>query len=188
MSVPYDEAAAQAAAAVQQPDLVPASAVNELAHTDRPAPLPAELDQDRLMAEFEAMSGRLAAMESELADTRKGYAAAVAALGPPEVAVYAKGIFDKLVSFRNAHPDLPGHFDSVIEKARPLADAATAVIEGDQSKVPDLARDVDAVVAAVERFTGRTHQRLSNKPLDFSALLSDVEYAQEAAAKLAAVA
>lgn len=188
MSVPYDDAAAQAAAAVQQPDLVPESAVSGLAYTDRPAPLPAELDQDRLMAEFKAMSGRLAAMETELATTRKGYAAAVAALGPPELAVYSRGIYDKLVSFRNAHPDLPGHFDAVIDKAKPLADAATAVIEGDQSKVPDLARDLGDVAAAVERFTGRTHPRLSNKPLDFSALLSDVEYAQEAAAKLPAAA
>lgn len=188
MSVPYDDAAAQAAAAVQQPDLVPPSAVNELAHADRPAPLPAEADQDALMAEFKRMSERLASMENELASTRKGYAAAVAALGPPEIAVYVKGIYDKLVSFRNAHPDLQGHFDGVIEKARPLADAAQAVIEGDQSKVPDLARDLDDVAAAVERFATRTHGRLSNKPLDFSALLSDVEYAVEAAAKLAAVA
>ena len=138
------------------------------------------------MAEFRRMSERLASMESELATTRKGYAAAVAALGPPEVAVYARGIFDKLVSFRNAHPDLPNHFDSVIEKARPLADVATAVIEGDQSKVPDLARDADNVAAAVDRFATRTHGRLSNKPLDFSALLSDVEYLQEAVAKLPA--
>lgn len=186
MSVPYDEAAAQAAEAVQQPGLVPESAVSELAHTDRPAPLPAEAANDALMAEFKVMSERLAKMESELATTKQGYAAAVAALGPPEIAVYARGIFDKLVSFRNAHPDLPGHFDAVIEKARPLADAATAVIDGDQSKVPDLARDLDGVAAAVERFATRTHPRLANKPLDFSALLSDVEYAQEAADKLAA--
>jgi hypothetical protein len=183
-------AEATAAQAVAPEQAAGADAGPQLAQMsiDRPAPLPAELENDKLMAEFKAMSERLNAMEAELGATKAGYAAAVAKLGPPEVAVYGRAILDKLVSYRNAHPDLPpGHFDRVIEAARPLADASQQVIDG-TGHVSDVTGGLTNVIDAVERFVTRTHPRTSGKPIDFSALLSDLEYAAEAAAKIAAVA
>ena len=90
-------------------------------------PLPHEATMDAMMAEFKAMSERVQAMEAELGQARGDYAAAAAKLGPPEVAIYAQAIYDKLTSFRAAHPDAPpGHFDAVIAKAQPLGAAAAA--------------------------------------------------------------
>lgn len=182
-------AEATAAGTVQDEQAAGADAGPQLAQmsTDRPERLPAEDEHDRLMAEFKAMSERLSAMEGQLSQAKSDYAAATAKLGPPEVATYGRAILDKLVSFRNAHPDLPGHFDRVIEQARPLAEAAQNVIDG-QGHVSDVTGQLDNVISAVERFVTKTHPRTSGKPLDFSALLSDLDYAAEAAGKLAQVA
>lgn len=182
-------AQATVAATVQADQAASADAGVQLAQmsTDRPERLPAEDDHDRLMAEMKAMSERLATMEGQLSQARSDYAAATAKLGPPEVATYARAIFDKLVSFRNAHPDLPGHFDRIIDRARPLADAAQNVLEG-RGHVSDVVAQLEDVVAAVERFVSRTHPRQSGKPIDFSALESDLEDAVDAAGKLAQVA
>lgn len=183
----FEEAAAQAVGQVQQDAGVDAGESLAQMSVERPEPLPAEADMDRLMAEFKTMTERLQSLEADAASTKRQYAAKIAALGPPEVAVYGEAIFDKLVSFKNAHPDLPGHFDAVIEKARPLAEASKALIAG-TGNVSDVTRDLQAVIDAVDRFITKTHPRLANKPVDFSALASDLEYAVAAAEKLAAVA
>lgn len=182
----YEHAAAQAVGQVQQDPGVDAGESLSQMQVDRPVPLPAEDQMDAVMAEFKAMTERLRKLESDAAATRQQYAAAVAALGPPEVAVYGKAIADKLVSFRNANPDLGTHFDAVIEKARPVATAAQAVLDG-TGHVEDVTRDLQAVVEAVDRFITRTHPRTAAKPLDFSALASDLEYVMAAAEKLAAL-
>jgi hypothetical protein len=177
----------EALAAAQAQQSPSADAGESLAQmtTDRPEPLPAEAEHDALMAEFKAMSERLAAMEGELSKTKSDYAAATAALGPPQVATYGKNILDKLVSYRNANPDLPaGHFDQVIAKAAPLAQASQAVIDG-TGQVSDVTGQVQDVVDAVERFVTRTHPRTNGKPIDFSALLTDLELALEAAGRTA---
>jgi hypothetical protein len=181
---PYDEAAAEAVAAVQSD--VGADAGENLAQmsADPAAPLPAEAEHDKLMAEFKAMSERLASLEQEATKSKQAYQAAVATLGPPQVAVYGRAIFDKLVSFRNAHPDLPGHWDAVIEAARPLGLASQAVLDGG-GDVAAVIKDGAAVVEAVDRFITRTHTRVTNKPVDFSAIASDLEYFTDAAARAA---
>ena len=173
--VPYTEAAAQAVGEVQQ--AAPDSEVGALAATmtHSPEPLPAEAEHDAMMAEFKAMSERLKTLEAESNQNRQKYQAAVAALGPPHIAVYGRAIFDKLVSIRNAHPDLAGHFDQVVEAARGLGGASQAVLDGG-GDVAALIRDGAAVVDAVDRFITKTHYRLSGKPIDFSALASDLEY------------
>jgi hypothetical protein len=146
-------------------------------------PLPAEAEHDRLMAEFKAMSERLQALEAEAGKNRSDYQAAIAKLGPPEVAVYGQAVHDKLVSLRNAHPDAPaGHFDAVIQAAAPLAEASRAVIDG-RGHVSDVTGQVGDVVDAVDRFVTRTHRRKWGKPIDFSALESDLEYLTDAAAQ-----
>jgi hypothetical protein len=178
--VPYDEAAAQAVGQVQTegPDAGESLAAMS---TDRPERLPAEDEHDRLMAEFKAMSERMQAMEAELAGAKSGYAAAVAALGPPEVAVYGAAISAKLESFKAANPDVPpGHFDQVIAAVGPLA-ASSAEVIGGGGDVDTVKGHVPDAVAAVEKFIGKTHPRMSGKPLDFSALEADLEYAQAAA-------
>lgn len=185
-SVPYEEAAAAVAA-----DLNPAPAADagpQLAQmaTEVPAsPLPNEAVMDQMMAEFKAMSERVQAMEQELGKAKGDYAAAAAALGPPLVAILAQAIHDKLVSLRNAHPDAPvGHFDAVIAKAAPLAEAARDVIDG-RGHVSDVTGGLADVVDAVERFTGKTHPRKWGKPIDFSALEGDLEDATDAADAIA---
>jgi len=181
LAVAQAQQPAQAAGADTGPQL-------EQMSTDRPEPLPAEAEHDRLMAEFKAMSERLAAMEGQLGQVKADYAAAAAKLGPPEVATYGKNILDKLVSYRNANPDLPpGHFDRVIAQAGPLAEASQNVIDG-KRHVSDVTGQVQDTVDAVEHFVTRTHPRKSGKPLDFSALLTDLELALEAAAKINQVA
>ena len=180
----YREAAAQAVGAVQSDVVSDAGESLAQMSTDAPEPLPAEAEHDKLMAEFKAMSERLASLEKEASANRASYKAAVAALGPPPVAVYGRAIFDKLISFRNAHPDLGGHFDQVIEAARALGSASQEVLDGGGDTAA-LVRDGAAVVEAVERFVTRTHRRTSNKPIDFSALESDLEYFTEAAARAA---
>lgn len=188
--IPYAEAAAAAVEAVQPADAgagADAGASLSQMSTERPEPLPHEVQMDALMEQMRQMQERMNSMGIELASTKRGYAAAVAKLGPPEVAVYGQAIFDKLVSFRNAHPDLPGHFDQVIEAARPLHDASAAVIAG-TGHVSDVMTDLDNVVNAVDRFITRTHPRRSGKPIDFSALAGDLEDAVDAAAKVNALA
>lgn len=184
--VPYTEAAAQAVGEVQQ--AAPDSEVGALAGlmTAPAEPLPAEAEHDAMMAEFKAMTARLQALEAEAGVNRQKYQAAVAALGPPHIAVYGRAIFDKLVSIRNAHPDLPGHFDQVVEAARTLGSTSQAVLDGDNDKVAVLIRDGLGVVEAVDRFITRTHYRLSGKPIDFSALASDLEYFTAEAEKVPA--
>jgi len=188
-TVPYGEAALTAAEGVQQEEQAAAADTGaSLAQMsqDRAEPLPHEAEMDRLMAEFKAMSERVAAMESELGQTRADYAAAAAALGPPAVAVYAKAIHDKLVSLRNAHPDAPaGHFDDVIAAAAGPADAARQVIAG-QGHVSDVTGSLEPALAAVDHFVTRTHRRRWGKPIDMSALESDIEDARDAAAAAAA--
>lgn len=186
---PYLEAAEQVAGAVQQTgQAAAADAGPQLAQMDQaPAePLPHEAAMDQMMAEFRAMSERVAAMEAELGQARSDYAAAAARLGPPEVAVYGKAIHDKLVSFRNAHPDAPPqHFDAVIAAAAPLAEASAKVIGG-QGHVSDVTGQVADVVDAVDRFISKTHRRKWGKPIDFSALESDLEDVSAAADQVAA--
>jgi len=175
--VPYEAAAAQAVGDVQ--GTAPASEVpQETVAGDR---LPYEAEMDRMMAEFKAMSARVAAMETELSTARAGLAAATAALGPPPVATYGKAIYDKLVSHRNANPDLGAHFDRIIEQTRDLANASAGLLagEGDKATVVELA---GPAVAAVDRFITRTHPRVTSKAVDFSALAADLEYLQDAAA------
>lgn len=178
--VPYEQAAAQAVGQVQEtgPDAGESLAAMS---TDRPERLPAEDDQDRLMAEMRAMSERMQAMEAELGQAKSGYAAAVAKLGPPEVATYGAAIRAKLVSLRDAHPDVPpGHFDAVLAATGPLAEASAEVIAGG-GDVAAVKSEVPDAVAAVERFITKTHPRTSGKPVDFSALESDLELATAAA-------
>jgi ParB-like chromosome segregation protein Spo0J len=182
-AVPYDEAAAAVGAAVDQGPQADAGASLGQMSTAPAEPLPHEATMDAMMAEFKAMSARVQAMEQELGQARGDYAAAAAALGPPSVALYAKAIHDKLTSFRAAHPDAPaGHFDAVIAKAAPLAEAAADLINGKPGAHASAVTDqLAGVVDAVERFTGRTHPRKWGKPIDFSALEGDLEDAQAAA-------
>lgn len=175
--VPYDDAAAQAVAEVQTspvPSEVPVSTVAG-------DPLPNETLMDQMMTQFKAMSEKVAQMEAQLTDAQRGYAAATAALGPPPVATYGKAIYDKLVSHRNAHPDLAGHFDAVIEKARPLAEASAKVLDG-TGQADEAAALVPDTVDYVDHFITKTHSRTTSKAVDFSALAADLEYASAAAA------
>ena len=184
--VPYREAAQQAVGEVQQAVETDAGTSALAGLLTAPAePLPAEAEHDAMMAEFKAMSERLQALEKESAQHRQAYQAAVAALGPPHVAVYGRAIFDKLVSLRNAHPDLPGHFDKVIDTARVLGTASQAVLDGGGDVAAVIGGGKD-VVDAVDRFITRTHGRLSGKPIDFSALASDLEYFVAEAGKVPA--
>lgn len=184
--VPYTEAAAAVAEDVDQGPQADAGPQLAQMSAARGEPLPAEAEHDALMAEFKAMSERLQALEAEAGKNRKDYQAAIAKLGPPEVATYGKAIHDKLVSLRNAHPDAPpGHFDDVIAKAAPLAEASRSLIDG-AGHVEDVTGQLDDVVGAVDKFVTRTHRRRWGKPIDFSALESDLENAQEAAARVAA--
>lgn len=181
--VPYTEAAAAVAEDVDQgPQADAGESLGKMTAT-RGEPLPAEAEHDRLMAEFKAMSERIASLEAEAGKNRRDYQAAVAKLGPPEVATYGRAIHDKLVSLRNAHPDAPaGHFDHVIALAAPLAEASRAVIDG-AGHVDDVTGQVGPVVDEVDKFVNKTHRRRWGKPIDFSALESDLEYATSAAAK-----
>ena len=180
--VPYDEAAEQAVAeVVTDPAGVDAGESLGQMSATRGDPLPAEADHDRLMAEFKAMSERLASLEAEAGKNKRDYQAAVAKLGPPAVAIYGAAVHDKLVSMRNAHPDAPaGHFDGVISAAAPLADASRAVIGG-AGHVEDVTQHVGDVVDAVERFVSKTHRRRWGKPIDFSALEADLDELADAA-------
>jgi hypothetical protein len=179
--VPYTEAAAEVAAGVDQGPQADAGPQLAQMSATRGDPLPAEAEHDAMMAEFRAMSERLAQLEAEAGKNRRDYQAAVAKLGPPEVATYGRAIHDKLVSLRNAHPDAPpGHFDDVISAAAPLAEASRAVIDG-AGHVDDVTGQVPAVVDAVDRFVTRTHRRRWGKPIDFSALEADLEYVTDAA-------
>lgn len=180
---PYLEAAEQVGAEVDQGPQADAGESLAKMTATRGEPLPAEADHDRLMAEFKAMSERLLALEAEAGKNRRDYQAAVAKLGPPEVATYGRAIHDKLVSLRNAHPDAPaGHFDDVIGRAAPLAEASRALIDG-AGHVDDVTSQVGDVVDAVDKFVNKTHRRKWGKPIDFSALEADLEYATDAAAK-----
>lgn len=185
-AVPYDEAAAAVAAEVDQGAAADAGPVLGQMSTDPAQPLPHEATMDAMMAEFKAMSERVQAMEAELGKARGDYAAAAATLGPPAVAIYAQAIADKLTSFRAAHPDAPpGHFDAVIAKAAPLGQAAADLIAG-KGHASDVTGQLADVVDAVERFALRTHPRKWGKPIDFSALLGDLEDATDAAAAISA--
>ena len=183
--VPYREAAAEAVSEVVQGPAADAGDSLAQMSTDRAEPLPAEAEHDALMAEFKAMSERLQTLEAESQKNRQAYRAAVAALGPPPVAIYGRAIFDKLISFRNAHPDLPGHFNTVIDAARTLGSASQAVLDGG-GDVAAVLRDGKDVVDAVDRFITKTHSRTSGKPIDFSALASDLEYFVAEAGKIPA--
>lgn len=183
--VPYREAAAEAVSEVVQGPAADAGDSLAQMSTDRAEPLPAEAEHDALMAEFKAMSERLQTLEAESQKNRQAYQAAVAALGPPPVATYGRAIFDKLVSFRNAHPDLASHFNTVIDAARTLGTASQAVLDGG-GDVSAVLRDGKDVVDAVDRFITKTHPRLSGKPIDFSALASDLEYFVAEAGKIPA--
>ena len=179
--VPYDQAAEHVGAEVDQGPQADAGASLAQMGAERGDPLPHEAEMDRMMAEFRAMSERVAAMETQLGQARSDYAAATAALGPPPVAVYGKALHDKLTSLRAAHPDAPaGHFDAVIKAAAPLAEASQAVIDG-KGHVSDLTDQLPGVIDAVDRFVSKTHRRRWGKPIDFSAIESDLEYAAEAA-------
>lgn len=179
--VPYAEAAGQVAEQVDQGPQADAGASLAQMSADRADPLPHEAVMDQMMAEFKAMSERVAAMEAELGRARSDYAAAAARLGPPAVAVYGRAIHDKLLSLRAAHPDAPaGHFDDIISRAAPLAEASRAVIDG-SGHVDDVTGQLGDVVDAVDRFVTRTHRRKWGKPIDFSALQGDLEDAQDSA-------
>jgi hypothetical protein len=183
--VPFRDAAAQAVSEVQQDVGADAGASLAQMSADPAAPLPAEAEHDAMMAEFKAMSERLQALEAEASRNKQAYQAAVAALGPPPVATYGRAIFDKLVSFRAAHPDLGDHFNQVIDTARTLGTASQAVLDGG-GDVASVLRDGRDVVDAVDRFITKTHPRLSGKPIDFSALASDLEYFVAEAGKIPA--
>lgn len=184
--VPYTEAAAAVAEDVDQGPQADAGPQLAQMSATRGDPLPAEAEHDALMAEFKAMSERLATLEAEAGKNKRDYQAAIAKLGPPDVATYGKAIHAKLVSLRNAHPDAPaGHWDEVIAKAAPLAEASQQVIDG-AGHVDELTGQVPDVVDAVDRFVTRTHRRKWGKPIDFSALESDLEYARDAADQAAA--
>lgn len=149
-------------------------------------PLPHEATMDAMMSEFKAMSERVQAMEQELGQARGDYAAAAAKLGPPEVAIYAQAIADKLTSFRAAHPDAPpGHFDAIIAKTAPLGQAAADLIAG-KGHASDVTGQLAEVVDAVDRFVNKTHPRKWGKPIDFSALEGDLEDATAAAEAISA--
>jgi hypothetical protein len=184
VEVPYTEAAAAVAAEVDQgPQADAGASLSQMsaAPADR---LPHEDVMDEMMAEFKAMSERVSAMEGELSKARGDYAAAAAKLGPPEVAIYAQAIYDKLTSFRAAHPDAPpGHFDAVIAKAAPLGQAAADLIAG-KGHASDVTGPLADVVDAVDRFVTKTHRRKWGKPIDFSALEGDLEDATAAAAAI----
>ncbi len=186
-AVPYAEAAAAVGEAVDQGPQADAGASLSQMSAAPAEPLPHEATMDAMMAEFKAMSERVTAMEAELGKARGDYAAAAARLGPPEVALYAKAIHDKLVSLRAAHPDAPpGHFDAVIAKAAPLGEAAQNLIDGQQgAHASDVTGQLAGVVDAVDRFITRTHPRKWGKPIDMSALGGDLEDATDAAEAVA---
>jgi len=168
--------------AAPDPAPVSADAGESLAQmsTDKPAPLPAEAEHDALMEQMRVMTEEIQRMRGELGAAKAGYAAATAALGPPAVAVYGQAIYDKLVSLQNAHPDLPGHFTGLIKLAKPLGDTSAAAIAG-TGDTAAVTAELETVVPAVDRFITRTHGRTVSKPVDFSALAADLEYAQDAA-------
>jgi hypothetical protein len=178
--VPYEDAAAAAVGQVQT-DGPDAGEVLAQMSTDRPERLPAEDEHDQMMARMRELAAEIEGMRGELGQAKAGYQAAVAALGPPEVAVYGAAIHAKLESFKAANPDTPaGHWDGVLAATAPLAEASAAVIAGG-GDVAGVRAAVPDAVAAVERFIGRTHPRLSGKPLDFSALEADLELGTAAA-------
>jgi hypothetical protein len=177
--VPYDQAAEDAVRQVQTEGPDAGESLGKMS-TDRPERLPAEDEHDAVMARMRDLQEQLDSMRGELGQAKSGYAAAVAALGPPEVATYGQAIRDKLVSHRDANPDLPaGHFDKVLAAVGPLADASAELAAGEGSTeqvngmVPDAADAVEAFI--------RRHVRTSGKHLDFSALEADLEYARAAA-------
>lgn len=158
--------------------------------TDRPEPLPAEEAMNKAMAEamakYAELSSLVARQADELAQVKIAYGHAIAALGPPAISTYAKALLDKLVSYRNAHPDLPpGHFDRVISAVTPLHQAAVKLDNGEGS-TKDVAALAQAAADAADRFITREHPRKSTKQIDTSALASDIEYLLDEAAKVAA--
>jgi hypothetical protein len=177
--VPYDQAAAQAVGQVQGDAPDAGESLGRMS-TDRPERLPAEDEQDALMAKMRDMQQQIDSMRGEVTSARTDYQAARAALGPPEVATYGQAIRDKLISLRDANPDVPpGHFDAVLRDTAELGQASAELArgEGETSHVSGLVPDA---VAAVERHITRS-RRTSGKYLDYSALEADLELAQAAA-------
>ena len=126
---------------------------------------------NNLMARFAEQDKLLAGMRDQLNAAQAQANAARAIAGPPELVTYSNGIAAKLQGHKDANPDVPlGHFDDVIATAGKLAGEAAKVADGAGS--PGLVHDL---VTAVERFVTRGHHRKVNKPLDFSAIVSELD-------------
>lgn len=192
ISPDYGAQAAAAVGAVQVPQVSgdAGQVLTGIAATDRAAPLPAEEAMNKAMAEamakYAELSSLVARQADELAQVKAAYGSAIAALGPPAIVVYGQALYDKLVSHRNAHPDItPGHFDRVISAVQPLHEAAVKLQNGDGS-AKDVAALAQSAADAADRFITREHPRKSTKQIDYSALASDIELLLDEAAKLAA--
>lgn len=168
-----------------------------LVGVDRAEPLPYEEAMNKAMADAEAKYAELSSLVARQADElarqaddvrrfKTAYGQAIAALGPPAISTYAKALYDKLVSHRNAHPDLPpDHFARVISAVTPLHQAAVKLDNGEGS-TKDVAALAQAAADAADRFISKEHPRKSTKQIDYSALASDIEYLLDEAAKAAA--
>ena len=152
--------------------------------TERGPLLPAEERIDELMAQLRAQSEALASVQGQLGVLQRQQEEAQAAAGGPLTVRYAQGAADKLAALVAARPDhADGHFAPAIDAAQALADGAAAVAKGNPKVVDDVKGAADAVL----KFISRTHAKSGGQPLDWSAIVDDVELAVEEALKLAAV-
>jgi hypothetical protein len=173
---------AQQAAASPSPAADTAASMAQM--TGRGPELPAESAMDQLMAALRAQSAQIEALQAQVGVMQKQSEEAQAAAGGPLTVRYADGAVAKLQALKAQHPDVPqGHFDAVIKAAEGLAEGARALVKTGAS---DVLKDVEGPAAAIEKFIGKTHWRLSGKHIDFSAIADDVETAVEEALKLVA--
>jgi hypothetical protein len=149
--------------------------------TDRGPLLPAEQAISELFEQLKAQSEQIAALQGQVVKAQQFAQAARQLAGPPAVVTYANGIAAKLASHRDANPDLPrGHFDDAIGHAEELAQHAATLGDGDLS----VAGRLEGLASKVGRFVTRTHLRRTNKHLDMSAIVDELESVLEEVDKL----
>lgn len=151
--------------------------------TDRGPLLPAEQAISELFERLKAQSEQIAALQGQVVKAQQFAQAARQLAGPPAIVTYANGIAAKLASHRDANPDLPrGHFDDAIAQAQELAKHAATAGDGDTSVLGRL----EGLASKVGRFVTRTHLRQTNKHLDMSAIVDELESVLDEADKLTA--
>lgn len=193
------QAADQAAASSAATEM--SAAQEAISRGQRGPVLPAEEAMDALMAQLRAQSDQLAALQAKVGTMGRQIEEAQAAQGGPLTVRYAQGALDKLAVLAVSRPDHPGnlvsvdvpgrehpvqvreHFSPVITRGRELVEAATAAAK---SATQDNASAVARIAGQIERFANRTHGRLGGAPLDWSAILDDIELAADEALKLVA--